>query len=197
MARAGFGRQSVGSAVQGLATNTLGQLGPIFTLSPVAKYITGARTVIKVNGKPVVFAFQVSWTVTTDQVEINTIDDPLPHEIAPRRITVSGTLGGFVIPGQSATTEVIQSNVLSFLSNKYISIEVVDSQTQSILFKTNSAVVTNCSTTSNAGQPATMTLQWKAIGWQNEFAPETPEPFKEDTSQSAGKSSLKIFNPFS
>jgi hypothetical protein len=136
--------------------------------------MTGARTVIKVNGRLLGFAFQVSWNINTEQTEIYTIDDPLPHEIAPKRISVSGTIGAFVIPGRSATAEVIQSDMRSFLVNKYITIEVRDSVTDEIIFKTNNAVIINNQTSLQSGQTGTMQLSWKAVGWLSEQMPQAP-----------------------
>ncbi len=118
MDRPGFGRSS-GTIGKAVADAVSANFGGIFSLRPQAKYMTGARTVIKVNGRLLGFAFSVSWNINTEQTEIYTIDDPLPHEIAPKRISVSGSLGTFVIPGRSATAEVIQSDMKSFLVNKY------------------------------------------------------------------------------
>jgi hypothetical protein len=176
MSRQGFGRDADINSVIGnaVADAVSANAGGIFSLRPQAKYMTGARTVLKVNDKLLGFAFQVSWNINTEQTEIYTIDDPLPHEIAPKRISVSGTLGCFVIPGRSATAEVIQSDMRSFLVNKYITIEVRDSVTDEIIFQTKNAVVTNNQTSLTADQAGTMQLNWKAIGWLSEQSPEEP-----------------------
>ena len=172
MARSGFGRNE-GLTLDNVAENLLSNIGNISS-KPEAKFHTGARCVIKVNNKLVGFAFSVSWKVQTDNQEIFTVDDYLPAELAPRSISVSGTLGMFVIPGRSAASEILQSNVLSFMMNKYISLEISDSATGTILFKTNKAVVVGQQTTIQSGQLSISQLAWKAIGWQNEFTPEEP-----------------------
>jgi hypothetical protein len=176
MSRPGFGRNGTVSNVlgQNKIEEAVASQGLIMSLKQEAKYMTGARTVIKVNGQLVGFAFQVSWNIATEQTEIYTIDDPLPHEIAPKRISVSGTLGGLIIPGRSPTAELLQSDMLSFLVNKYITIEVRDSVTDEIIFKTNQAVVTSSQGSLTADQMGTMQLSWKAVGWTNEQFPETP-----------------------
>lgn len=172
MARSGFDRNE-GVTLPGVAENLLSNIGSI-SAKPEAKYLTGARCVIKVNNKLVGFAFSVNWNIQTDNQEIFTIDDYLPAELAPKVITVSGSLSTFVIPGRSTTSELLQSNVLSFMMNKYITLEVSDSATGTLVFKTNKAVVVGQQTTMQSGQLAITQLAWKAIGWQNEFAPETP-----------------------
>lgn len=180
MGRPGFGRASAGGALQSAVEGAASaNFGGILSLRPQAKYMTGARTVIKVNDKIIGFAFQVSWNISTEQTEIYTIDDTLPHEIVPKRISVSGSLGCFVIPGRSPTAEVIQSDIMSFLTNKYITIEVRDSVTDEIIFKTSQAVVTNNQTSLTADQAGTMQLNWKAVGWLSEQSPKPPEKINE------------------
>jgi hypothetical protein len=129
---------------------------------------------VKVNGVLVGFAFSVSWNVQTENQEIRTIDEYLPVELAPSMVSVSGTMGTFVIPGRSSTSERLQSNALSFMMNKYITIEISDSATGTLLFKTNKAVITSQQTSIQSEQMSVTQLTWKAIGWSHEFAPEEP-----------------------
>lgn len=189
MARQGFGRNE-SLTVDRVANNLLSNIGNISS-KPEAKYNTGARCVIKVNGRLVGFAFSVSWNVQTDNQEIRTIDEYLPVELAPNMVSVSGTLGTFVIPGRSATSELLQSNALSFIQNKYITIEISDSATGTLLFKTNKAVVTGQQTSIQAEQMSVTQLTWKAIGWQHEFAPEAPTESNEDRLVSGVKNFAK------
>lgn len=173
MARSGFGRNNTIIRGTDVFQNAVGNIGSVFSSKEEAKYHSGARCVLKINGK-LMFAFAVSWSIQTDNVEIKVIDNYLPAEIAPRFISVSGTLGSFVIPGRSPTAEVLQSNTLSFLMNKYIVIEVYDSATGSILFKTDKAVITSQQTSIQAEQLSVTQLSWKAIGWQAESPPKPP-----------------------
>jgi hypothetical protein len=176
MARTGFDRGSSTPALtaNGLGQNVLSNVAGTASLKPTMKYHTGSRAVIKINGKLVGFAFSVGYNIETDNQEIMTIDDYLPAELAPRMIRVSGSLGTFVVPGRSTTSELLQSNVLSFMQNKYITIEISDSATGSIIFKTNRAVITSNQTTVDAEQMSITRLSWKAIGWQNENQPQEP-----------------------
>jgi hypothetical protein len=170
MAR-GFGRnEGQINVVENVASNA----GTIFSLKPTAKYLTGARTIIKINGNLVGFAFSVSWQISTDATEIRTIDDPIAYELAPRQISVTGTVGGFIIPGKSPQAELLQTDLANFLMNKYITIEVRDSATDTIIFKTNRAMVTSSNGSTSAEKPAEMNLSWKAVGWQAETAPTPP-----------------------
>ncbi|MDQ6989347.1 MAG: hypothetical protein Q9M19_05640 [Mariprofundaceae bacterium] len=160
---------------QKLADNVVGQFTNIAGSRPTGKYLTGARVTLRINKKLAGFAFGITWKIDTQQMEINTIDDYLPAEIAPTRIHVSGSISSLHIPGQSPTKELSQSNVLSFLAHKYITIEARDSQTDELLFYTTKAVITSRQEDLQAGQLAKMTLQFMAIGWLDELVPTLPE----------------------
>ena len=144
----------------------------IFSLKPMAKYLSGARCVLRINGKIVGFAFGISWKINTTVTEIRTIDDYHPHELAPKQISVEGSISGFRMPGFGPGSELIQTDMLSFLHQRYIEIEVRDSQTDNLIFLTKRALVIGRSENIKSNQLADMSLQFKAIGWSDERAPE-------------------------
>lgn len=164
----GFGSQIADNLAQGSG------IANVFSTKPLAKFMTGARVVLRVNGRISASFSQVSWDIQTEGKEIQTIDDYLPHEIAPSRISVTGTLGGFRIPGQGPTKELQQANVLSFLMQKYVAIEVRDSQTNELLFFTAKAQITGHSENHSSENLSNVTLKWKAVGWKDEQAPALP-----------------------
>lgn len=190
--------------VQGLADNIIGgNLSGIISTRPSAKYASGARVSLKINGKLVGFAFGISWRINTNFIEINTIDDTLPAELVPQRITVDGTISALHIPDQSATSEMWQADVLSFLFHRYIQIEVRDSQTDQLLFFASKAVITSRQEDIRVDQLANVQLSFKAIGWKDEKQPETPEKIDEESGDggdagliSGATSLLSKLNPF-
>lgn len=151
-----------------LLDNVLSQGAGIISTKPTAKYASGARCVLRINGRLIGFAFGISWRINTTFVEVNTIDDYLPYELAPQRITCDGTISALHIPGQGPSAEFIQANLLSFLFHKYIQIEVRDSRTNALLFFTDRAVITTRQEDIRVDQLANMTLSFKAIGWKDE-----------------------------
>jgi hypothetical protein len=165
----GFGAQLADNLASGAG------LTNVFSSRPVAKFMTGARVVLRVNGRISASFSQVSWDIQTDGKEIQTIDDYLPHEIAPTRISVTGTLSGFRIPGQGPTSELIQADIMSFLMQKYVAIEVRDSQTNELLFFTAKAQITGRSENHTSENLSNITLKWKAVGWKDERPPELPK----------------------
>ena len=143
------------------------------------KYVTGARAIIRIDGKLAAFATEISWNVNLTQDEITTIDDYTVYEYAPKRITIEGTIGGFYIPTNGSPTLIgFQANALSFLFQKYITIEAKDRKTDATLLRATKAVITGSSMDIKAEQMAGLTLRWKSIGWEDEKEPNYPSDIK-------------------
>lgn len=160
------------NAVSQVANNVASNVSGIFSTKPSARYSSGARTTLKINGKISGFAFGISWRINTAVTEIVTIDDYFPAELAPQRVTCDGTISALHIPGQSAGTELWQPDALNFLFQQYITIEVRDSATDQLLFYTSKAMITSRSEDIRVDSLANVTLSWKAIGFQDERKPE-------------------------
>lgn len=173
---AGFNNRP--SIIQGAFDNVASNVSGIFSTKPTARFASGARCIMKVNGKITGFAFGISWKITTAVTEINTIDDYFPAELAPQRIQVEGTISAMHIPGISAGTEMWQPDAINFLFQQYISIEVRDSATDQLLFYTNKAMITSRTEDIRVDSLANVTLAWRAIGFQDERKPELAEGAK-------------------
>lgn len=161
--------ESISTAVSSQLLNSA--VGAASPLNNFGRYMTGSRAVIKINGKLFGFAFGVSYNISTAAEENWTIDDYTPYELMPSKVTVTGTLGMFHIPGKSPTAQLVQANLLSYLMHRYVTIEISDQMTGQKIFKTERAVITNKSQTLTAGEISTIQLSWKAIGWIDEFTP--------------------------
>jgi hypothetical protein len=186
----GFDNNNLGS---NLVENALSNVNGILSTRPNAKYLSGARITLKVNGQLVGFAFGITWNITTDFIEINTVDNYMPYELAPRRITVDGTISCLHIPGTSAGTLGWQSDVLSFLFSPYISIEARDSATNQIVFSTDKAVIEQRSEEIRVDQLSNITLRWKAIGFIDEKDLTTTSP-PNNYNQDSGYAALQNQN---
>jgi len=138
------------------------------------KYLVGGRATLSVNGKIFGFAFSVGFNIKTEQTEILTIDDYLPYEFAPRRISIDGTIGMLHIPGRGPSKTLAQANELSFLFHKYVTIEIVDQKTFATIFKSDKCVITSRSQSIQEGQLSNIQLSWRAIGWRDEMIPQVP-----------------------
>lgn len=162
--------------VQQVADNLIGgNLNGIISTRPQAKYMSGARCTLRVNGKIAAFAFGISWRIDTSNREITSIDNTLPDELIPRRISVEGSISALHIPGDNPGTNLWQPDVLSFLFHQYIQIEVRDSQTNQLIFYTPRAVITSRQEEIKVDQLASVQLSFMAIGWKDEKEPSLPD----------------------
>lgn len=162
-----FGQQVVDNIFEG-------NLAGIISTRPSAKYMSGARCILRINSKPVAFAFGIQWRIDTLFTELNVIDNPLPEELVPRAIKVSGNISALHIPGQSAGVQLWQADILSFLFHQYITIEVRDSTTNQLLFFAPKAVVTSRQEDIKVDELAQVSLSFMAIGFRDEKTPEVP-----------------------
>ena len=174
MPNKGFDNKNTASGEGSIASNVRKQFQSTVSTRPTAKYASGPRCVLKVNNEICGFAFAVSWRITTQSTEVNTIDDPFAYELAPQRVSVEGTISALHIPGESAGTKLWQPDVLNFLFQQYITIEVRDSATDQLLFYTDKAFITSRQEDIKVDSLASVQLSWKAIGYKDERSPAPP-----------------------
>lgn len=186
----------------GIADNVAQNISGIISTKATAKYASGARTILKINGKPCGFAFGISWRITTDVTEILTIDDYFPAELAPRRVRVEGTISALHIPGQGIGVQLWQPDSLNFLFQQYITIEARDLNDQ-LLFYTSKAMITSRQEDVRVDQLANVQLSFQAIGFQDERTPELAQgvttPDGEVSEQPESRLTTEAFsvtNPF-
>lgn len=161
---------------QQLIDNVLeGNLGGIISTRPSAKYMSGARCILKINNRPVGFAFGIAWRIDTLFTEITVIDNPLPEELVPKAIKVTGSISALHIPGLGAGIQLWQADVLSFLFHQYITIEVRDSSTNTLLFFAPKAVIISRQEDIKVDELAQVSLSFQAIGFRDEKTPEIPD----------------------
>ena len=188
------------SIAQRIGQNAVGNIEGIFSAKRMAKYMSGARCILRVNGKILGFAFAISWNIKTTATEINTIDDYLPYELAPQRISVDGAISSFRVPGSGPSQQLIHTDIESFLHQRYIDIEVRDSQTDNLIFLANKAMITGRQENVKSDALADMTLTFKAIGWLDERSPKLPdgvgEPVDVDGTNGFTKLSNKVKDIF-
>ena len=167
-------QSSLAKQAENALENAASNFSGILSLKPMAKYLSGARCTLRMNGKIVGFAFSIAWKISTEATEIETIDDYLPYELAPSRISVSGTISGFRIPGSGPGTLMLQPDIIAFLHQRYVDIEVRDSQTDNLIFQTKRAMITSRSENVSAENLAQITMNFKAIGYADERTPQLP-----------------------
>jgi hypothetical protein len=170
------GFSNVPPTPQRVTDNLLGgNIGGIVSTRPQAKYVSGARTILRINGKIVGFAFAVSWQISTMYREVETIDNPIAEELVPMRIKVDGSISALHIPGLGPGAQLWQPDALSFVFHQYITIEVKDSVTDELLFYAPKAVITSRREEVRVDSLAQVSLSFMAIGFRDEKVPSYPE----------------------
>lgn len=179
------GRQSlVNRVVDNVASSAL---SGIISTKPTARYSSGARCILKINGKLCGFAFGISWRIQTQATEIQTIDNVFPHELAPQRIVVDGTISALHIPGQGVGIQLWQPDMLNFLFQQYISLEVRDVNSNDLLFKSDKVMIVSRQEDIKVDQLSSVQLSWRAIGFQDERTPEIPNDHDKSTTEASGQ----------
>lgn len=160
---------------QQLVDNVGSNIAGIVSTRPQAKYVSGARTILRVNGKIAAFAFGISWNIVTAYKEIGVIDNPLAEELVPQRIRVDGTISAMHMPGFGPGVQLWQADVLDFLFHQYIQIEVRDSVTSQLLFYAPRAAITTRREEIRVDNLAHLSLNFIAIGFRDEKDPVVPD----------------------
>ena len=190
------GFSNVPPILTNIANNVVGgNIGGILSTRPTAKYMSGARCILRVNDRIVAFAFGVSWRIQTAYRELNTIDNPLPEELVPQAIKVDGTISALHVPGASVGVLLWQPDTIGFLFHKYIKIEVRDSKTNQLLFYAPRAVITSRQEEIRVDQLANVNLNFAAIGFRDEKEPTFPSSYSETASvASLGNGTIPSLN---
>jgi hypothetical protein len=157
------------AALEAIEASGLGLDG--ISINKGTKFLDGGRAVIKVNNRIFGFFFSVSWNIQLEQLPIYTIDDYMPYELAPKRVRITGSLGSYVVPGESPQHHKFASDMMTYLFDRYISIRIEDSNTRSVIFETDQAIITRCGGEIQTGKPATLALEWEAISWRDDYDP--------------------------
>ena len=171
-----------------LTDNLVSNVQGLLDMAPAAKHVSGPRAIIRINGKLAAFATSIQYRINAQQDEIFGIDDYFPQELAPKKITVEGTIGGLYLAHKGFVEMQIVPSALSFLFHKYLEIEIKDRVTDYLLFKTTKAVITGYSNNIQAEQMSSVSLTFRAIGWQDNITPSFPKNY--DKTELESKSPL-------
>lgn len=103
--------------------------------------LAGYRTVLKINNNVVGAGFVIDYTIETSEVDIQGLDNVVPTELAPDRISVTMNIRVYRTPDNDPVNNLIaplgdSANALdAFTKSPYISVEIRDKQTdKTILF---------------------------------------------------------------
>jgi hypothetical protein len=90
------------------------------------EFSTGARTKIRINGKLMGAATDVSYTVEGNFEPLQTIDNYMPVEIMPHQCLIRAELKSFIHPDSSAAGDGMFTILQSYLHTPTATLEFVD-----------------------------------------------------------------------
>ena len=90
------------------------------------EFSTGARSKIRLNGKLIGAATDVSWSVDANFEPLQTIDNYMPVEIIPHQCVVKAELRSFIHPDYSPASQHMFTILQSYLHTPTVTIEIMD-----------------------------------------------------------------------
>jgi hypothetical protein len=128
------------------------------------KTMTGSNIILYLGGK--IFPVVQNLTYSTDFgfTEIYGIDSPYAQEIAPTRISVTGTVTGLMVRGDCGTQGYGLTQLLkNYLSTQYITLRCQDRYTKDDIFTIKDMIISNQSATIPAKGLVSITFSFKGI----------------------------------
>jgi hypothetical protein len=132
---------------------------------------SGARAIVRVNGKLVAFATDVSYVVETEYKIQPEIDNFLPAELFPNAVRVQVVMTGVKIPNGSPGVDLFQPTMLNMMSQPYAEIEIRDRATDLTLLDVPRAMMTRRTGRVSTRSLGSETWSFTGIGFWDERAP--------------------------
>lgn len=158
------------------------------------KYASGARTLIRIGGKPIGVALDFKWSVSAQATEVRTIDTNLPWDLVPNQIMIAGTLNQIMDPLDSLEKYAIFSTMQAMIHQPLVELQLLDVQGVSIVLMRG--MFTGVSGSMSHGQLMNISANFQGVLWQHNVAQEfTPyslvgDLFESVTDALGGLSSL-------
>jgi len=134
--------------------------------------VTSAKVVLFVNGRPFGRVADFKWDSATPLREIRGIDSMEPFELAKTVSRVTGSMTIYRLSGDGGAEGAGLIAPVSELSReKYVSLVLVERNTNKVLFETPKAQISNQSWTVPTRGYVMGSLQFEAIGYSNEVRP--------------------------
>lgn len=103
----------------------------------------GSRTLIYINGNLYGLATAFSWSRTFERKEIRGIDVPIPLELGAGPVSISGSISVLKVVGDGGAEGAnMLPQVLDIASEKYITLLLLDTLFQKVIFKADQVQVT-------------------------------------------------------
>lgn len=131
--------------------------------------VTGARTIVYINGRPFAYATSLSWVDSTPHRPTMGLDSASPYELAPTSNQLNGVLGLLRASGTGGLEGAGISFHYGMLpKGKYFSLAVVDRLNDVLIFASDRCVVQSQNWNIPSGGRMTGSMSFSALDWYNE-----------------------------
>jgi hypothetical protein len=128
-------------------------------------YSTGARSFIRIGGKPVAVCTDFRWQVAYLATPINTIDTPHAWDIDIGQASISATLNQILDPTQGPEAQGLFSIMQSAVHQPYVELQVLDALGTSLFF--SRGMFTQVNGTVARGQVSTISASFVGVVYQH------------------------------
>lgn len=133
--------------------------------------LLGAQIVCYVNGDQYAIVFGATWNIDTPRKAIFAVDSATAYELAPTTATITGTLRIYRLVRDGGLEGYgITQFPKDLLNEAYVSISLVDSKSDSIVFTANKCAIQHQSWDVQSRGIVTGSLTFQATEWSNERA---------------------------
>lgn len=134
-----------------------------------SRIITGASAKLYVNGRPYALVTSYSFTIDYNVEQLRGVDFPLPFELAPGAVSVTGTMSLERLAGKGGSRGAgLTVQVTDVARQQYFSILLIERQTKTAVFKCDFCLSQNESWTVGAKGRMTGNLSLVGIGFSDD-----------------------------
>lgn len=156
--------------------NLLESMNPFNTSKPnLPRYGSGARSLIRIGGKPIAVAQSFRWQISYNATPIHTLDSLFPWDIDIGQVRINGRLEQIIDPTDSAEANGLFHTMQSVLHQPLVEMQVLDALGTSIFFCRGMFIELNGSL--QQGQLGIQSVTFIGVAYQNnvfqEFQPYT------------------------
>lgn len=95
---------------------------------------SGARSFIRVGGKPVAVATEFRWQVAYSGTAIHTVDTPFPWDIDIGQVAITAVLSKFMDPTKGPESEALFATMAAAVHQPFVEMQVLDALGTSLFF---------------------------------------------------------------
>jgi hypothetical protein len=139
------------------------------------KHSSGARSYIKLAGKPLAVCQDFRWQVSAPATEIRTIDTHLPWDSVVNQMSITATLSQIIDPSTSAESQGLFHTIQSVIHQPFVEIQALDVSGSTLFFARG--MFTSVNGSISRGQLSSINATFQGVMYQGnvyqEFEPYT------------------------